>query len=476
MPRIVVDKRTKIVCTIGPASKDVRTLFRMAQAGMDIARMNFSHGTHEEHAAIFRNIGIVGKRTGRPFGVLQDLQGPKIRVGDLPKDGVKLVPGERAVFATGTGLLPGDIPVTLPSLHQDVKKGDRLLLADGLMEVLVTRVEGRRIFTEVVQGGMLTSHKGLNLPGTKLRLPALSDKDRADAVFGTKLGVDFVALSFVRSPEDVKDLRKLLDGRGAAGKRIRIVVKIEKQEAVDRFGEILPLVDAVMVARGDLGIETAASQVPVVQKQLIAACRDRCVPVIVATQMLASMAHSPRPTRAEVSDVANAVADHADAVMLSEESAMGEYPVETVRMMADTIRAAEASRFDDVKDVDVTAPRAVPEVVGATARVVSEALGRIPIVVATASGRTAIDVSAFRPEVPLHALTFDPHVHRLLRLAWGVEPHLLTKKKTPERMVASGVDMLRRARRLKAGQRIVVVTGSASGAPGTANRIEIRTA
>jgi len=467
-------KRTKIVCTIGPASKDVRTLYRMAEAGMDVARMNFSHGTYDEHAAIFKHVGLVGRRIGSPLGVLQDLQGPKIRVGDLPKEGVRLTPGKRAVFATGSEIPSGDIPVTLQSLHQDVKKGDRLLLADGLMEVQVERVEGRRIFTEVVQGGTLTSHKGLNLPGTKLRLPALSDKDRADAVFGVKLGVDYVALSFVRSPEDVKDLRRLLDKHGNAGKKERIVVKIEKQEAVDRFAEILPLVDAIMVARGDLGIETSAASVPVVQKQLVAACRERGVPVIVATQMLESMTHSPRPTRAEVSDVANAVMDHADAVMLSEESAMGDFPVETVRMMADTIRAAEASKFDDLSPVDVSEPQGVPEVIGATVRVVVEALGRPPVVVATASGRTAIDVSSFRPEVPIHALAFDPHVYRLLRLVWGVQPHLISKKKTPDLMVRFGLETLRRERSIKVGQNVVIVTGSPTGKPGTANKIEIR--
>lgn len=472
----MMSKRTKIVCTIGPASKDPATLLKMGQAGMDVARLNFSHGTHEDHLHIFKRLGLVGKRLGRPFGILQDLQGPKIRVGDLPKEGVKLVAGKAAVFATGSDIRPEDIPVTLDSLHQDVKKGERLLLDDGLLEVLVQRVEGRRIITEVVQGGLLTSHKGLNLPGTKLRLPALSEKDRSDAVFGTKLGVDIVALSFVRSPEDVRDLRRLLDRRGPTGRRIRIAVKIEKQEAVDRFDDILPLVDAVMVARGDLGIETPASNVPVVQKQIIAACRSRSVPVIVATQMLDSMIRNPRPTRAEVSDVANAVADHADAVMLSGESATGAHPVEAVRVMADTIRAVEASHFDDLNPVDVTMPRDVPEVVGATVRVVVEALGRPPVVIATASGRTARDVSSFRPEVPLYALTFDPNVQRFLRLVWGIEPYLMPRKKTPELMVKAGMAKLKAERKLKTGQRVIVVTGSPKGTPGSANRIEIAVA
>ncbi len=466
-------KRTKIVCTIGPASRDIDVLIRMGQAGMDVARLNFSHGTYEDHTRLYKHLTVVGKRLGKPFGILQDLQGPKIRVGSLSAEGVQLVTGERAVFSTARDVSDGDIPLTLDSLHTDVKKGEHLFLDDGLMEVVVDRVDGRRILTQVVQGGKLTSHKGLNLPSTKLHLPALSDKDRADAVFGTKLGVDFIALSFVRSPEDILDLRRLLDKRGSAGKKIHIIAKIEKQEAIDRFDEILPLVDGVMIARGDLAIETKASQVPVYQKQIIAACREHATPVIVATQMLDSMIRNPRPTRAEVSDVANAVADHADAVMLSGESATGAYPIEAVRMMTETIQAVEASAFDDLQPVDVNSPRNIPEVIGAMVRVIVEALHNPPVVVATASGRTAVDVSSFRPEAPIHALTFDPHIQRILRLAWGVESYLLPRKRTADLMVQAGLQHLRAQKLVKAGQRVVIVTGSAQGKPGTANKIEI---
>ncbi|MBP9869009.1 pyruvate kinase [Patescibacteria group bacterium] len=466
-------KRTKIVCTVGPASRDTATLFKMGEAGMDVARLNFSHGTHEDHAAFVKRLGLVGKRLGQPFAILQDLQGPKIRVGDLPKEGMKLLAGKSAIFATGADVAQGDIPVTLDSLHRDVKKGEHLLLDDGLLEVIVERVDGRRIHTQVVQGGLLTSHKGLNLPGTNLHLPALSEKDRADAAFGVKLGVDYVALSFVRSPDDVKDLRALLDRKGRDGKNIRIIVKIEKQEAVDRFDEILPLVDGVMVARGDLGIETPAARVPVVQKQLIAACRAVGTPVIVATQMLDSMIRNPRPTRAEVSDVANAVADHADAVMLSGESASGAHPVEAVRVMAETIRAVESSRYDDLNPVDMQNAKNVPDVIGGTVRLVVEALGRVPVVVATASGRSALDIATFRPEVPVYALTFDPRTARSLRLVWGVESFLLPKKSSPDAMVKAGIERLHKLRKLKRGTKLVVVTGAKDATPGTANRIEI---
>lgn len=471
--QLIAPKRTKIVCTIGPATNSLDMFLKLGQAGMDVVRLNFSHGTHEDHARAFKHSKVVGSRLGMPFGILQDLQGPKIRVGNLPKEGVRLVTGEQAIFSTATQCRPDEIPVTLPTLHRDVKPKEHLLFDDGLLEVEVKRVEGQRIVTEVVHGGVLLSHKGLNLPGTTLSIPALSSKDREDALFGVKLGVDFIGLSFVRSPEDVKDLRRLLEKQGPRGKAIRIIAKIEKKEAIDRFDEILPLCDAIMVARGDLGIETPATQVPVVQKQLIAACRARAVPVIVATQMLDSMQRNPRPTRAEVSDVANAVTDHADAVMLSGETASGAYPVEAVRVMAETIRETEASSFDNLNPVDVTQPRGVPEVIGATVRVLVEALRKPSVLVATASGRTAREVSAFRPETPIHAYTFDAYVARAMRLTWGIEPHLMKRKKSSQLMVQAALDELRKQKKIKAGERVIVVTGSDKGTPGSANKIEI---
>lgn len=468
-----MNKRTKIVCTIGPASNTLETLVKLGEAGMDVARLNFSHGTHEDHAAIYKKLGAAGKRLGQQFGILQDLQGPKIRIGDIAKTGIPFVAGKEAVFSTAPKLLAGDIPVTLPSLHKDVKPGEHLLFDDGLLEVIVRKIDGNRIKTEIIQGGTLLPHKGLNLPGTKLRIPALSVKDRDDARFGAKLGVDFVALSFVRSPNDIRDLRKLLDAQGVNGKRIRIIAKIEKPEAVDRFDEILPLCDGIMVARGDLGIETPAAKVPVIQKQIIAACREAATPVIVATQMLDSMQRNPRPTRAEVSDVANAVADHADAVMLSGETASGAYPVEAVQVMADTIRATEESSFDNLNPIDVTQPRELAEIIGATVRVLVESLHRPPIIIATASGRTAREVAAFRPETHAYAYTFDAHVARCLRLVWGVEPRLASRKASPDLMVKGAITELKSKKLLKANDQIIVVTGSPKGTPGSANRIEI---
>lgn len=466
-------KRTKIVCTIGPSSNALSTLVALGNAGMDVARLNFSHGTHADHETVFNRLGAAGKKLGRPFGILQDLQGPKIRVGDLPKEGVTLVAGRRVVFSTAASPEEGDIPVTLPSLHEDVNPRERLLLDDGLLEVEVRKIDGRRIITEVVQGGTLTSHKGLNLPGTTLNIPALSKKDRDDAIFGTTLGVDFVALSFVRSPKDVKELRRLLDARGPRGKAIRIIAKIEKREAVERFDDILPLLDAVMVARGDLGVEMPADQVPVIQKQLIAACRERGTPVIVATQMLDSMTHNPRPTRAEVSDVANAVADHADAVMLSGETAAGSFPVETVKMMARTIRTMEQSEFDNLASLRVAPPQNVNQAIAASVRILIDALDHSPVVVATASGRTAREISSMRPEAPIHAYAFDPHVARTLRLAWGVEPRVASRKKTSEQQLAFALKDLRAKKLVKKGQTVIAVAGSDTFPRNFSNRIEI---
>ncbi len=420
-------KRTKIVCTIGPASDSVATLIQLGRAGMDIARLNFSHGTHTTHRKTFGNLQEAGKKLGRPFGILLDLQGPKIRVGDLPKEGVKLVPGNEVVFTTAAKPAAGDIPVTLPSLHKDVKPGEKMLFDDGLLDVTVTKIKGNRIHAKVGTGGILLSHKGLNLPGTNLRIPALSEKDRSDALFGVELGVDYMALSFVRSPEDVMDLRKLLSKKGEKGKRIKIIAKIEKQEALDRFGDILAHVDAIMVARGDLGVETPAATVPVMQKRMIEACRERAIPVIVATQMLDSMQRNPRPTRAEVSDVANAVADHADAVMLSGETASGSYPVEAVRVMAETVLSMEGSAFDDLSSFKVIPPHDELSSAAAAARMLVDALDGPQVAVATRMGQLARVVSSCRPETVIHGFTDNACTYRQMRLIWGVEPHLVSK-------------------------------------------------
>lgn len=448
-------KRTKIIGTLGPASKDVRTLVRMGKAGMDIVRLNFSHGTHEDHERLVRNVRLAGKQLGNDFCILQDLQGPKIRVGDLPEKGVRLVAGKEVVFSTERQPADGEIPITLARLHEDIKKGDRILLDDGKLETRVLRVQERRIHTHVIQGGTLTSHKGINLPGADLRLPALSEKDRSDARFGVKLGVDYIALSFVRSAQDVADLRRLLDGLGKAGRQVRIIVKIEKPQALERFDEILRHADAVMVARGDLGIEVDAATVPVLQKEIVEKCRLAGKPVIIATHMLESMIHNPRPTRAEVSDVANAVEDHADAVMLSGESAVGENPVRAVQMMADTIISMEQSRFDDVKTIEILCGKDNRTELGPTIKVLAEALGRPPIIICDPRGEVAPDIAKVRIESPLFVCVTDETITRQMRLVWSVEPVMIKKRKKIEQSLDIAIAQLVTMRLLKTKTRII---------------------
>lgn len=463
-------KRTKIICTIGPATDSVLTMVQLGIAGMDVARLNFSHGTHDAHSVLMKRLRQAGKRLERPFALLQDLQGPKIRVGDLPKDGVELKGS--VTFTTDPHPRSGDISVTLPELHRDIKAGAQILLDDGLLECKVRKIEGRRIHCQVIHGGILKSHKGLNLPGTSLKIPALSDKDRSDALFGIQSGVDYIAMSFVRTAKDVADLRKII-AKKPAGKKIQIVGKIEKPEAVDNFDAILPLLDVVMVARGDLGIETQAARVPIIQKQLIDACRHAGKPVIVATQMLDSMQRSPRATRAETSDVANAVSDHADAVMLSGETATGSYPLEAVKTMSEIIRTMEASQFDNLTPYEVPANQHIPGLIGATARVVSDALQHAPIVMVTTSGHTARDVSSFRPEARLFAVTHDETVYRQLRAVWGIEPFLTKRLADPNAAVRAGLGVLKKGKHLKAGEFAVVVSGPAPGKPGSTNKLEV---
>lgn len=347
-------KRTKIVCTIGPSSQAISRLTMLMKSGMNAARLNLSHATHADHKRLIKHVRQAEKKTGSWVPIIADLQGPKIRLGSLPKEGVEVKTGEMMQFDTSfKEYKNGVFPVTLKNLHSQVKKKERILIDDGLVEVEVQGVSKTRIKTKVINGGMLSSHKGMNFPDTKLKVSALTKKDKEDAVFALSQGVEWMALSFVKNASDVRMLKKIIDTHTPKGeKKPRIIVKIEKHEAIVNFKEILEEADGVMIARGDLGIEIPAEEVPVRQKELIQACRVAGKPVIVATQMLDSMIRNPRPTRAEVSDVANAVFDHTDAVMLSGESATGKYPVEAVRIMTKIIDEAEQSPYDDVPIVN----------------------------------------------------------------------------------------------------------------------------
>ncbi len=338
-------KKTKIVCTIGPASSQFDVLKGMIESGMNIARFNFSHGTHESNVALLNTVREAAEAAGSPVELLLDLQGPKVRIGTLPEQGLILTEGETVTIHAGVKEAPeGIIPVPYARMAEEIKPGDAILLADGTLELKTVTVEGNVITATVTLGGTLLSHKGINVPSVSLVTEAITAKDDADLQFGLQQGMDFVALSFVRSAADVKQLQALIQKYLPSGmKTPDIIVKIEMQEALDNFDEILAETDAVMVARGDLGLETPMHEVPLRQKEMIKKCKAANKFVITATEMMGTMQYNPRPTRAEVSDVANAVFDHSDAVMLSGETAMGKYPVRTVAMMTDIIRAVESS-------------------------------------------------------------------------------------------------------------------------------------
>ncbi len=457
-------KRTKIVCTIGPSSKSPRILDQLIASGMNVARLNFSHGSAADHTRIVNAIRRASKKRKTPVALLQDLQGPKIRVGDLPKDGIVLKAGEDVVFSATNG--KGKIPVQYARLAKDVEVGHRILLDDGLLEVKVERITGRDVHCRVVTGGRLTSHKGMNFPQSRLSVPGLTAKDKVDVALGVKLGVDYIALSFVRTAQDIATLRAVIAAEERKQKKhgatpIMIISKIEKHEALTNFPAILEATDAVMVARGDLGVETPAEDVPLHQKKIIALALEAGKPVIVATQMLDSMIRNPRPTRAEVSDVANAIIDHTDAVMLSGETASGAYPVEAVKIMAKTAEETERSFYDDlripVEDVKPAEPRMA---FSQSAAVLARITPADAILSVSVSGRMGRRLSRFRPEIPLLVGTFDPRVERQLALSWGVVPVLLKMTRDPNVAKKQLLKEAGKRKLLKRGSDFLCVMGS----------------
>lgn len=454
-------KRTKIVCTIGPASEKPETLTAMMKAGMNVCRLNMSHGTYEWHGAAIRKIRAAAKRAGEPVAILLDLQGPKARIGELGIRNYELGIGDRVMFTSGhaTG---GKIPVGVPNFHKYAKRGAHLLIADGTIECAVEKVVGQDIHARVTLGGELKSRKGIAIQGVSLPLPSLTAKDKKDATWARGQDIDFVALSFVKRAADVVVLRRLV-GASATKRRspplsggIQIIVKIETREAVHNFDEILKVTDAIMVARGDLGIAFAPEDVPIIQKEIIEKCRRKGVPVIVATEMLASMEHNPRPTRAEASDVANAVIDHTDATMLSGESASGQFPVEAVATMAHIIEKTEESRFDDVSIGAETAHGSTEEETALVASVLARTSGAAAIVAGSLTGHTGRLLSRFRTEVPLLVGSPNLRAVRQLNLSWGVQPFLMPNAKSMDKLL---VNLLGHARQsgLKRGSKIVFV-------------------
>jgi pyruvate kinase len=462
-------RRTKIVATLGPACRDPAVLEDLLRAGVNVFRLNLSHGDHAGHRGNFANIQSAAAAAGAAIAVLADLCGPKIRVGSFAGGSITLRSGQTVTVTTRDVLgEPGLIPSQYPALAEDVRPGDRILLDDGMLELHVDSVAGSDIACTVTAGGVLKDRKGMNLPGVLVSSPALTDKDRDDARFALDLGVDFLALSFVRRPSDVADLKSLI---AAAGSTAPVIAKIEKPEALDAIDEILDAADGLMVARGDLGVELAPEAVPIVQHDLIERARRRHKPIIVATQMLESMVEHPRPTRAEVSDVSHAVFAGADAVMLSAETAAGAYPIKAVEMMDRVARQVEgwqwiegAFRSLTAGERELPAPLPLREAVARSTAQLSRDLQVRAIVVRTEHGTSAEVVAATRPAAPIVALTMDARVYRRMNLLWGVIPRLIDADEFARPQEAAR----RHARQLNLaaqGQTILLLAGFGSGEP-----------
>ena len=459
-----MNRKVKIVATIGPASQDDAVIGKLLHAGMDVARLNFSHGTHETHAARISQLRSISKSLGRPLALLQDLQGPKIRVGVLHSP-VSLGSGSRVLlYPEGdsqpqTTKIQAVVPVDFPQLFDFVKPGNRILLDDGRLVLSVLKVKEKQVFAEVKTGGMLTSNKGINLPGVLLDIPAFTEKDAEDLEFGLSLGVDFVAISFVRQAEDLLKVRQRI-ARQSPGECPQLIAKLERPEALDNLESILDVVDGVMVARGDLGVEMAPEDVPGAQKRIIQAANRKGRLVITATQMLESMIHNPLPTRAEASDVANAVFDGTDAVMLSAETAAGDYPVEAVTLMDRIVRQAEAGfeSWGHNQDIESNEHDDAVAVIRA-ARELAHDQDVAAVAVFTRLGRSALLMAKARPRVPILAFTSEVRTYRRLALAWGVQPHIVPFVDTVEAMFHCVETALRDSGTVQPGQQVVLVCG-----------------
>jgi len=467
-------RKTKIVCTIGPASESVDQLVALMNAGMNVARLNFSHGDHKEHGARIANIREAARRTGKTVGILLDTKGPEIRTGEMATEKVVLKAGQQLIISMkevkGTA---EKISVTYPGLAKDVHPGSKILLDDGLIELEVVSRTDDEIITKVLNSGELKSKKGVNVPGVSVNLPGITEKDAKDILFGIEQGIDFIAASFVRRASDVLEIRELLEKNHAG--HIMIIPKIENREGVENIDEILSVSDGLMVARGDLGVEIPAEEVPLVQKMLIKKCNALGKPVITATQMLDSMQRNPRPTRAEASDVANAIFDGTDAIMLSGETAAGEYPVEAVKTM-DRIayRTEQALNYRELyetrsRDSETTITDAIGQAVTNTALKLKVST----IITATVSGHTAKVVSKYRPKALILAVTSTEEALRKLTLFWGVYPVLGKTAASTDEMLESAVDQALKSGFVHHGDLVVITAGVPVGEVGTTNLLKV---
>jgi pyruvate kinase len=466
-------RRTKIVCTIGPASETKEALEQLILAGMDVARLNFSHGNMDDHARRLATLRAASEKCQKPVAALQDLCGPKIRTGSFPRGAYVVAPGSEITLVEGAtaGPEPDAIPIQYEGLAEDVRVGDMILIDDGRVGLRVRRVEGGRVYCSVDQPGVVRDQAGVHLPSRSLRVSALTEKDKADLSFGLSIGVDYVALSFVRKADDVRLVRDICE---AWGKPTPIVAKIETPAAVDDLEGIISAADAIMVARGDLGVEFPPERVPVLQKQIVGLSRMYQRPVIVATEMLQSMVHATRPTRAEASDVANAVFDGTDAVMLSAESATGDHPAVATAMMARIIAEAEASPFYAPPSSHAAEAAAIPEGIARAACAVAKEVKAKLLVAFTESGSTARFVSKARPKVPILAFSPNEGTLRKLSLYWGVLPRYIEQLRDTDAMVERANDFVIANGFGSPGDKIVAVFGAPTGVPGTTNSIRVR--
>ncbi|MEG2366621.1 MAG: pyruvate kinase [Oscillospiraceae bacterium] len=467
-------RRTKIVCTLGPAVDDEATIRKLILAGMDAARFNFSHGTHESHLAQLTKLKNVRDEMGRPIAAIMDTKGPEIRIKTFKNGPIELKRGEE--FTLTTADVEGDdsrVSVTYVNLHREVTVGCHILVDDGLVDLLVKEIKGKEILCTVENGGALSNNKSINIPDVQILLPSLTDKDRDDLKFAVEQDFDFIAASFVRKASDVLDIRACLDEFG--GQNIRIISKIENREGVNNLEEIVAVSDGIMIARGDLGVEIPAFEVPVLQKKMIKVATMSGIPVITATQMLDSMMRNPRPTRAEVSDVANAVFDGTSCVMLSGETASGKYPLEAVGAMAATVNSAEGAinywgRFRE--QLSLTDCSSINNAITHACCMTAMDLNAKAILAATQSGYSAKVISRFRPECPIIALCQTEKVRRQLSISWGVRPLLCGYVDSTDRLFSLAIDVARNEGAIAAGDTVVITAGVPIGISGTTNLIK----
>ena len=466
------DKKVKILATLGPAVEGIEQIHQLVEAGVNLFRLNFSHGEHADHAQRYQWVREVERQLGTPIGILMDLQGPKLRVGRFAEGKVELQRGQ--TLRLDLDSTPGDarrVNLPHPEIIEALQPGMNLLLDDGRLRLQVTSKQADAVLTEVIAGGELSDRKGVNVPEAVLQLSPLTEKDRRDLAFGLELGVDWVALSFVQRPEDILEARELIQGKAF------LMAKIEKPSAVQKIEEIAELCDAIMVARGDLGVEVPAENVPRIQKEIIRTCRQLGKPVVVATQMLESMRFSPAPTRAEVTDVANAVAEGSDAVMLSAETASGDYPLEAVQMMSKIIRQVENGP-DFQAQLDVSRPQAeatASDAISCAIRRISSILPVAALVNYTESGASSLRASRERPKAPILSLTPNLHTARRLSVAWGVYSVVNERLHKVEEVTSTALEIAQAQGMARRGDTLVITAGEPFGQPGSTNSLRIET-